>query len=185
MKKQTDRLALWVHNYGLGSLFAAGLSLVACGTTPGTNTDAGKQDQGGADSGTTIEAKFSSLYADYLQECKSCHTPTAPGRTADTEKTLDFTSAATAFTTITTGSASGLIGNQKECNSVPFIQKGSPNKSLIVASFDADVRRLYDNTTTPKCNAAAISDMTLKAGSPTPAFLTAFKQWVTDGAANN
>lgn len=167
-------------------LLPAFLLLSACGIVPGgTDSGTGPADMAGADLRGTggVQAKFSSLYGDYLSNCKICHAPNAPGRTADIEKTLDFTSMTTAYDTIVNGKASGLVGNQMDCNSVPFIQKGAPDKSLLVASLDAATRTNYDNTQFPKCDATAISDMTVKVGmQPSAAFVTALKDWITANA---
>lgn len=160
------------------------LLLSGCGVLPGGNQDmtGGSPDMAGG----TVQAKFSSLYGDYLSTCKSCHAPNAPGRTKDTEQTLDFTSMTTAYNTIVNGKAAGLVGNQADCNMVPFIQKGAPEKSLLVASIDSATRRTYDNTQFPKCDETAIADMTVKVGSqPSAAFVTALKGWITANAPND
>jgi len=133
-----------------------------------------------------VQPKFSSLYGDYFSTCGSCHAPSAPGRTSDIEKTLDFTSRDTAHRTITTGSTAGLVGNQSACNGVPFITAGTPGKSLIVAVVDTPTRTAFDLPATPACDVTAISDETVKVGSsPTAAFVSALKQWITNGALND
>ena len=152
--------------------------LAACGE------EAGNGDT--PDASVGVQARFSSLYADYFQNCKSCHTPDGPGRASDTEMTLDFTSQATAHTTITTGMAAGLMGNFAGCNGVPFVQGTSPSMSLLLASLDQPTRNAYDNPSFPDCDMDAIADQTLKVGTqPSAAFIAALKQWLADGAPNN
>lgn len=125
---------------------------------------------------------FSGLYGGYLGNCVDCHTPDAPGRTSDTERTLDFTSQATAHRTLTTGSASGLTGNQSGCNGVPFVGS-APGSSLVVAVLDEDVRQAFDVSGHSGCDASAISDMTVKVNSaPSSGFLSDLKAWISDGA---
>ena len=58
------------------------------------------------------EPHFSSLYADYLSNCRQCHAPGAVGATNTTEKSLDFSTQATAYASLS-GNASGLSGNQQ------------------------------------------------------------------------
>ena len=53
---------------------------------------------------------FTALYDGYFQECASCHAPDAPGHTSSIEQTLDFTDVDTAYSTISSGQASGLTG---------------------------------------------------------------------------
>ncbi|MCS6911969.1 MAG: hypothetical protein RMK29_01290 [Myxococcales bacterium] len=164
-------------------------ALSGCGILGGNTGGAdGGLDSGGPDGGADggIQARFSSLYADYFQECRGCHAPNAPGRTAETEKTLDFTNARTAYTTLTTGKATGLVGNQQACNGVAFVVAGRPADSLVVAVLDETVRRGFRVMTAPRCDGDAISDMTVKVGRPpSAAFLTALKQWIQAGAADN
>jgi mono/diheme cytochrome c family protein len=148
-------------------------SLVACGVPSGDDDDA-------TDGGDDDTVAFSSLYGDYFQNCKSCHTPEAPGRTSSTEQTLDFSTEDTALSTITTGSASGLVGNQSACNGVRFMGT-TPETSLIVAVLDESVRQGFSVQDHPDCDADAISDMTLKTGvQPGDQFLADLKTWITE-----
>jgi hypothetical protein len=161
---------------GLGLVIVA-VAFVGCG---------GIEVPTGGDMGSGgVQAKFSSLYGDYFSNCGSCHSPSGPGRTSDIEKTLDFTSQSTAYSTLKTGDASGLVGNQMACNGVNFVG-ATPAASLIVAVLDSSVRQTYDSPTKPACDSTAITDETVKVGSaPSSQFLTALKQWITDGAQNN
>jgi hypothetical protein len=132
-----------------------------------------------------VEPTFTSLYGDYLANCGECHAPGAPGRTSDIEQTLDFTSRATAYATITTGQATGLTGNAVDCNGVPFLGT-TAGESLLVATLDQPTRVAFDLSSAPGCDMDAISDETEKVGSaPSTEFISALKQWVNDGAANN
>lgn len=161
---------------------ALSLLLAGCGAlAPGSDLG------GGGDMGSAgVTPHFSSLMGDYLSNCASCHAPNAPGRTSTTEMTLDFSSNATAYQTITTGMASGLSGNQMACNGVPFLTSGMPAQSLIVATLDQSVRAAFDLTASPNCDATAISDETVKVGSaPSTAFLGALEQWIQNGAPND
>lgn len=151
--------------------------LAACGTTD-------DMMQPDANTGTTVEAKFSSLYGDYLAKCKNCHTPTAPGHTSDIEKTLDFTSQSTAYTSVK-GMASGLTGNFMDCNGTPFIAT-APKDSLLLAVLDQSTRNAFDVAAHAGCDMDTIGDETVKVGSqPSAAFITALKDWITAGAPNN
>lgn len=151
---------------------ALGLSFVACG--------------GGVDPMVTgVQPTLSSLYGDYLNKCASCHAPLAPGRTSTTEMTLDFSTAASAHATLTGGKAMGLVGNSAACNGVPFVQPTAA-QTLLVAVLDAPTRAAFDLPATPKCDATAISDETVKVGAaPSDAFVVALKDWVAGGALNN
>ena len=139
------------------------------------------------DGGGPVEAKFTSLYGDYLSSCGACHSPGGAGATTPgIEKTLDFSSRATAYATLTTGAASGLGGNQSACNGAPLVVAGNPGGSLALAVIDEATRQAFDLTSVPGCDKDAISDMTLKTGAaPSEAFVTAFKRWISDGAGDN
>jgi hypothetical protein len=156
-----------------------GLCVVAaaCGEEPGTDTpDAG---------GGGVTASFTSLYGDYFSECSMCHAPGAPGSgAAGIEKTLNFATKASAYTSIKM-MASGLTGNQMDCNGVPFIGANA-GSSLILAVLDQPTRQAFDLTSHPMCDVDAISDETVKVGSPpSAAFVAALKQWINEGAQNN
>jgi hypothetical protein len=142
-------------------------------------------DEGGADEGGSTTDSFSTLYAGYFSTCKVCHTPNAPGRTSETEQTLDFSSRSQAYNTITQGTASGLTGNQEGCNGAPFIGD-TAGESLILAVVDEDTRANFDLPSHPDCNADSISDMTLKVGNaPSSAFVQSLSAWIEAGAPNN
>jgi hypothetical protein len=138
------------------------------------------------DSGGMVEATFTSLYGDYFGNCKQCHAPGAPGRTSDTEQTLNFASRATALAALKTGMATGLIGNFMDCNGVKFLD-ATPAKSLVLAVLDQSTRTLIDlSPAHATCDKDTIPDMTVKVGSaPSAAFVTALKTWITSGAPDN
>jgi len=139
----------------------------------------------GSADGAVAQATFTTLYADYFQNCKNCHTPSGPGRTSDIEQNLDFTSVGTAFTTITTMSAAGLMGNFSGCNGTPFID-ADPANSLIIAVLDQPTRVAFDLPSHASCNMDSISDETAKVGSaPSSVFIANLKTWINDGAPNN
>jgi mono/diheme cytochrome c family protein len=162
---------------------AAALAMIAlAGCQPADTTT----PDGGTGSGGTVEATFTSLYADYFGNCKNCHAPGAPGRTSDIEQTLNFSTKAMAYTTIKTGMAAGLTGNHTGCNGAAFLGT-TPAKSLILAVLDQPTRQSIDlSPTSPNCDLNSITDATVKAGKqPSAAFVTALKTWITNGALNN
>jgi hypothetical protein len=149
---------------------------LACGTTTSETPD-------GPPGGVT--ASFQSLYGDYLGNCKQCHAPGAPGRTSDIEQTLDFSTVTTAYSTIKTGMAAGLMGNFAGCNGVPFVG-ATPGGSLIVAVVDQPTRQAFDVSGHAMCDVDGISDETVKVGSaPSAQFIAALEAWITAGAPNN
>jgi hypothetical protein len=155
------------------------MMLAGCGQVAGSDAGGGQIDA------ATVHATFTSLYGDYLSSCASCHAPGAPGRTSDIEQTLDFSTRTTAYTTIKTGMATGLMGNFAGCNGVPFVD-AAPGSSLILAALDQPTRQLFDLTGHPNCDMDSISDETAKVGSqPSAAFIAALKDWLTMGAPNN
>jgi hypothetical protein len=163
---------------------AAGLAmtLLAIGCQPAETTADGGPDSGGG----TVEATFTSLYADYFGNCKNCHAPGALGRTSDIEQTLNFSTKAMAYTTIKTGMATGLTGNHTGCNGAAFLGT-TPGKSLILAVLDQPTRQAIDlSPALPNCDIDSITDATVKTGKqPSAAFVTALKTWITNGAPNN
>lgn len=145
-------------------------------------TGDGTPDAGGG----TVTATFTSLYADYFSECGQCHAPGAPGAGAPgIEMTLNFSTKAAAYTSIKSGMATGLDGNQMDCNGVPFVGANA-SSSLILAVLDQPTRQAFDLTSHPNCDVDAITDETVKVGSPpSAAFITALKGWLNAGAPNN
>lgn len=156
---------------------ALGLAGLAAGCSAGTETS--------PDGGGTVQATFTSLYGDYLSNCGHCHAPSAPGRTSDIEQSLDFTTRATALTSLR-GSATGLVGNHTGCNGVPFLAS-TPGKSLLLAVLDQPTRQAIDlSPGHPDCDIDMISDETVKVGSPpSTEFVAALKMWISDGALDN
>jgi hypothetical protein len=153
------------------------------GIDPGSSPDGGGE---AADLSSAPQPKFSSLFGSYLNQCGSCHAPGAPGRTSDIEQTLDFSTVQTAYTTLTTGKALGLTGNQQSCNMTPFIVSGKPAQSLLVATLDGPTRVAFDLPASPSCDSSAISDETVKVGSaPSAEFVVALKEWITGNAPND
>jgi len=161
----------------VASCLALGFAMAAAGCPASTDMT---PDGGGG----PVQATFTSLYGDYLGNCKQCHAPGAPGRTSDIEQSLNFTSRATALSTVK-GMASGLMGNHLSCNGVPFLA-AAPGSSLLVAVLDQPTRQAFDLTGHAGCDVDAISDETVKVGSqPSAEFVTALKTWITNGATDN
>jgi len=169
------------HGAG-GFCRALGLAAAATGCS---STDLLADGGSSADSGGgAVQATFTSLYGDYLGNCKQCHAPGAPGQTSDIEQSLNFASRATALSTLM-GMASGLTGNHTACNGVPFLA-ATPGSSLLVASLDQPTRQAFDLSGHVGCDVDSISDQTVKVGSqPSSAFISALKTWITNGAPDN
>lgn len=158
----------------LSSLATSGILLLGLGSA-GCETTSGN-----------VEPKFSSLYENYFKNCKQCHAPGAAGATSTTEKSLDFSNASSAYATLAQGKATGLTGNQAGCNGVSFIAKGDPAHSLALAVLDESTRSAFDLAGNPGCDTSAISDMAFKVNQvPSAAVLSAFKSWISAGAAND
>lgn len=159
--------------------FALAATTGAC--TPVEETPDGGPDGGGG----MVTATFTSLYGDYLSNCKSCHAPGAPGRTSDIEQTLDFSTKTTAYMTIKNGMATGLTGNHTGCNGAPFVRPAAA-QSLLLAVIDQPTRQAFDLAGSPNCDVDAITDATLKTGKqPSAEFVSALKTWINAGAMNN
>ena len=134
------------------------------------------------DGGEDGDDAFTQIYnSSQFQKCSGCHAPSAPGKVAGTEATMNWSTRDTAYSSLQ-GNASGLIGNFEGCNGVPFLGS-SADDSLLVAVFDEDVRANFMLASTPDCDGDAISDMTKNIGGPLPASLLAeLKSWVDAGA---
>jgi hypothetical protein len=134
----------------------------------------------GADGGGTGD--FASIYqTSTFQMCKECHAPDAPGKTAGTETTQNWSSSDTAFASLK-GKAAGLVGNFAGCNGVPLVGSTS-SASLVVAVLDADVRAGFSVSAYPSCKAAAIPDETLmgRVGSVPSAVLQDLRDFIDGG----
>jgi hypothetical protein len=134
---------------------------------------------GAGGSGSGPATGFAPVYAEF-RRCAECHAPGAPGRSPDIESTQDWSTQATAFASLKRNAA-GLQGNFEGCNGVPLIG-ASADKSLLVASLDADVRERFE-VSVATCTPEAISDQTLKLSPPiSDAAISALKAWIDDGA---
>lgn len=153
----------------LGAACLAALALTACEAEDGL-VDGGPQDT------------FTQLYAAIGSQCAGCHAPGAPGNTEGVEQTQDWSTLENARASLQ-GMASGLIGNFEACNGVPFIGD-SVETSLLIASFDSDVRADFTASSNPDCNADTVSNMALK--SPiSPDALALLKQFVMEETAGS
>lgn len=160
---------------------------LAIAATTGACAPVDEVPDGGPDGGGggMVTATFTSLYGDYLSNCKSCHAPGAPGRTSDIEQTLDFSTKTTAYMTIKNGMATGLTGNHTGCNGAPFVRPAAA-QSLLLAVIDQPTRQAFDLAGSPNCDVDAITDATLKTGrQPSAEFVSALKTWINAGAMNN
>jgi hypothetical protein len=138
------------------------------------------EDLDGNDGGTGEDDDFASIYENAtFQMCADCHAPGAPGRTAGTEATQNWSSSSTAFTSLK-GKASGLVGNFAGCNGVPLVG-ATANTSLIVAVLDSSVRAGFSVSGYPACTGAAIVDETLRVGAVSPAALRQLKEFIDAG----
>jgi hypothetical protein len=130
------------------------------------------------------DATFTSIYERIGDDCSGCHAPGAPGRTAGIENTQNWSSRASALSSLR-GDASGLIGNFAGCNGEPLL-RASAEQSLLVASLDSDVKANFVSPDNPDCNGDAISDQNLRLGSPlSDSVLQDLKDWVDSGADDN
>ena len=126
--------------------------------------------------------EFTEAYDGYLNKCASCHAPAAPGATAGTESSLDFSTVDTARASMRGGKAKGLTGNFASCNSVAFVVAGQPAQSLLMAVLDEDVRQNFDTPGHSGCDSSAISDMTIRVGGPDATAIAQLKTWIENGA---
>ena len=128
------------------------------------------------------DASFSSLYDGYLNKCNSCHAPGAPGATMQgIETSLNFATVDDAHTTLTTGTAAGLQGNQEACNGISFVGD-SAETSLLAAVLDPDIRDGFSNG---DCDADAVSDMAARTAAVPSGFIADLGAWIAAGAPNN
>ncbi len=154
-------------------------SFWACGlqNTEGNDNGGGQDVQGIQDTNTVQHPQFYALYQAYFNTCANCHAPGAMGRTPDIEKSLDFSTADTAYATLK-GQAQGLTGNVQACNGTPFIGQ-TYETSLLAAVLDGAVRAKFN---AGSCTSDEVTDMTVKAGQPPAHFLESLKQWIDAGA---
>ena len=158
-------------NIGVGVMLAM---FLACGLGEKSSDDA----EQAKDSGNIAHPQFAALYSAYLSKCANCHAPDAPGRTPDTETSLDFSTVDTAFASLR-GVAAGLQGNVQTCNNVKFIGS-SYETSLLAAVLDENVRANFNSG---DCSNDNITDMTVKLSQPPDQdFLNNLKKWIDSGA---
>jgi hypothetical protein len=123
---------------------------------------------------------FDTVYSTLLSKnCKGCHGPNAPGyNPGDTESSLDFTTADTAYTTLM-GKAAGLSGNSAACNGVSFVVPGNAGASLLMASIDSTTRRAFSSG---GCTKDTVAAMETRGGALTAAQVEAVRAWINGGA---
>ncbi len=162
--------------------------LPACGGTDEVGTEGGAcREDGSCDPGLKCNADniceaglFTKIFrSPAFQRCANCHAPGADGFVVGvTEATQNWSTQKTAWQTLQ-GKASGMTGNQADCNGVAFLGN-TPETSLLAAALDEDIRAGYVNG---NCTSDNISDMTLKIqGDPTSQELNLLKEWITKGA---
>lgn len=127
-------------------------------------------------------ASFTSIYEEIGEDCAGCHAPGAPGRTAGIEATQNWSTRASALSSLR-GDASGLVGNFAGCNGEPLLRP-SAEQSLLIASLDSDVRANFESPDNPDCNGDAVSDQTLRVG-VSDSVVQDLKDWVDSGAPDN
>lgn len=166
------RFSIWIAAVLMAVFWACGLQNQA------GNDNGGVQDvQGVQDTSTVQHPQFYALYQAYFNTCARCHAPGAMGRTPDIEKSLDFSTADTAYATLK-GRAQGLTGNVQACNNTPFIGQ-TYETSLLAAVLDGTVRAKFN---AGSCTSDEVTDMTVKGGQPPAHFLENLKKWIDAGA---
>lgn len=126
-----------------------------------------------------VEAKFSSIYANALTGCATCHKPGTEVYT-NKVKNLDMSSQAAAYTSLMLTMEAP---TQKPlCSDNKFVKAGDASNSILVAVFDESVRTAFPANNSG-CAPIAASEM--GAGAVSAETLAAVKQWINEGAANN
>lgn len=119
---------------------------------------------------------FTVLYNGYLKGCASCHSPDATSPPLGTEQTLDFTTRTTAYQTLTTGAASGLLGATAPCNGVAFIKSGAPATSLALAVVDPTTRGKF---AVGGCTSSLVTDEASKVAGIPADFVAQLTAWIS------
>lgn len=164
--------------------YALAILLCSCSDDPlGGGVNAGADSGVAADTGVNVPS-FTSLYEAMSPLCSACHAPGAPGRVSGIELTLDFTSRATAYESITAGTASGLLGVFAVCNGVP-LAGASGGDSLILATLDSATRDAFDLAAFPDCDAAAISGHDSLGRAGDLSYIPDLVGWLTGGTPDN
>ena len=137
---------------------------------------AAEEAVGTATGGGSFDTVYSTLLS---KNCKGCHGPNAPGyNPGDTESSLDFTTADTAYSTLM-GRAAGLSGNSAACNGVSFVVAGNAGASLLMASIDSTTRKAFSSG---GCTKDTVAAMETRGGVLTAAQVEAVRSWINGGA---
>lgn len=164
--------------------YALAILLCSCSDDPlGAGVDAGADSGVAADAAVNVPS-FTSLYDAMSPLCSGCHAPGAPGRISGTELTLDFTNRATAYQSITTGTASGLAGVYAACNGVP-LAGASAGDSLILAALDSATRDAFNVAAFPACDTASISRHEALGRAGDLSYIPDLIGWLTGGTPDN
>ncbi len=149
-------------------LAASFLALTGCPSNTGTTA-----------AGANVTASFASIYTNVLSTaCIQCHVPGTPATNSGV--TLDFRSAASAFSTLRSSTASGgsSVGT---CGTVPIITAGAANQSYLAGVLFADYHTANfagHNGCTPY--ATHLQNQNLNSNEE-----VAIVGWINTGAANN
>ena len=127
------------------------------------------------------ESTFSTIYTNTLNpSCIQCHKPGTPAYVTSGVR-LDFTTQATAFSTLTTQNASGTTSGAN-CTSalIPYVQSASPTTSFLMAVLFSD--HWSPSFVATGCAPYSVhhTDVSLSAAEK-----TAIVNWINAGAPNN
>jgi len=150
-------------------LLVLSLMLTRCGSNNSNSTT----------SNAAITPSFASIYTNVLsQACIQCHVP-GTSVYINNNVHLDFTSASTAYSSLTGLTSSGV--SSSSCNGIKYVTPGSPSSSYLAAVLFADYNTsgfAGDSGCTPY--ATHLSDQNISSAEE-----TAIIAWINAGAANN
>lgn len=122
-------------------------------------------------------SKFSGLYSEYLKGCGECH---APGNVAYTDdvKNLDMSSETAAYSSLLSAANIARLAGAG-CESLKYVESGSPEKSILYAVLDADTAESFSAACRPKKHTKEYGD---QANTPTAEQKQKIKEWISKGA---
>ncbi len=128
-----------------------------------------------------VSADFNSIYTEILSKnCVQCHEPEGSA-TVNNFVQLDFSTASSAYQTLTTETSTGVAANTNgQCFGVPLIVKSSPTESYMLATLSTQ----YNHTNFYKTDCSPyLPDA--HGATVSASDLDAIVKWIQDGALNN
>jgi hypothetical protein len=127
-----------------------------------------------------VEAKFSSIYSNVLVGCAKCHKPGTEVYTNSVQN-LDLSSQSAAYASLSKNMQAPVL--KPLCSGSKYVKASDSANSVLMGVLD-EATRVAFSANNGGCDPMALSEMDSLSSVSADA-VTAIKQWIDAGAANN